>query len=243
MELTLESGQTWHGTIVNRHRDGHLIEQETTISPLRDAGGAITHYVAVKRDVTIARAQARALAESEARYRAVVDAQTEFIIRVDGQGNWTFMNEAAERFVGMTFEEIRAKGFRDLEFVLKDDWPVYKAHVARITPEHPTDTVELRGRLPDGTVHWEQWTDTGIFDAEGKLHRDAVHRAGDHRPQARRGGARRGGAAAAGRAGGGARLLYRHRRGRARWWSSTPPPSGPSAIRGPRRSAGRWPSW
>ena len=49
---TVESGATWQGTIVNRHRDGRLIEQETTVSPLRDARGAITHYVAVKRDVT-----------------------------------------------------------------------------------------------------------------------------------------------------------------------------------------------
>ena len=77
-----EAGQAWQGTIVNRHRDGHLIEQETNIAPLRDEVGRITHYVAVKRDVTEARAQARALAESEARYRAVVEAQTEFIVRI-----------------------------------------------------------------------------------------------------------------------------------------------------------------
>ena len=85
----------WQGTIVNRHRDGHLIEQETTIAPLRDEVGRTTHYVAVKRDVTEARAQARALAASEARYRAVVEAQTEFIVRVAPDGYWTFMNEAA----------------------------------------------------------------------------------------------------------------------------------------------------
>ena len=81
-----EAGRTWQGTIINRHRDGHLIEQETTIAPLTRRGGHTTHYVAVKRDVTEARAQARALATSEARYRAVVDAQTEFIVRVDPEG-------------------------------------------------------------------------------------------------------------------------------------------------------------
>ena len=110
MRRELGAGRRWHGTIVNRHRDGHLIEQETTIAPVRDETGAITHFVAVKRDVTEARAQARALAESEARYRAVVDAQTEFIVRVDPDGYWTFMNEAAERYIGMTLEEMRAKG-------------------------------------------------------------------------------------------------------------------------------------
>jgi PAS domain S-box-containing protein len=166
---TVEAGRSWHGTIVNRHRDGHLIEQETTISPLRDADGAITHYVAVKRDVTEARAQARRLAESEARYRAVVDAQTEFILRIDPEGRWTFMNEAAERYVGLTIEDFRARDHRDPDFVLEEDRPIYVAHMAQITPESPTHTVELRGRHPDGSVHWEQWTDTGLFDADGKL--------------------------------------------------------------------------
>jgi PAS domain S-box-containing protein len=170
MRETLESGRSWQGTIVNRHRDGHLIEQDTTISPMRAAGGAITHFVAVKRDVTAVRAQARALAESEARYRAVVEAQTEFILRVDVDGRWTFMNEAAERFVGLTLEEITARGLRDGDFIYDEDRAIFEAHIARITPDNPTDTVELRGRrLTDGKVHWEQWTDTGFFDADGKL--------------------------------------------------------------------------
>ena len=33
MRRELEAGRRWKGTIVNRHRDGHLIEQETTIAP------------------------------------------------------------------------------------------------------------------------------------------------------------------------------------------------------------------
>lgn len=166
---TLASGRTWQGTIINRHRDGHLIEQETTISPMRGETGAITHYVAVKRDVTAARAQARALAESEARYRAVVDAQTEFIIRVDGQSRWTFMNEAAERFVGASIEALNAQGLTDRSFVMPDDLPLFDAHLARITPENPTSSVEVRGLGIDGTVTWEHWTDTGIFDEDGNL--------------------------------------------------------------------------
>lgn len=169
MRRTLEAGRPWHGTIVNRHRDGHLIEQETTISPLRDDSGAITHYVAVKRDVTEARAAARALAASEARYRAVVDAQTEIVARVDPEGNWTFMNDAAERYIGTTLEELRTRSIRDADLVLPDDLPAFRAHLGRITPESPTQTIELRARHPDGSIHWEHWTDTGIFDSDRRL--------------------------------------------------------------------------
>ena len=169
MRRELEAGRRWQGTIINRHRDGHLIEQETTIAPLRDEAGRTTHFVAVKRDVTEARAQARALAASEARYRAVVEAQTEFIVRVGPDGFWTFMNEAAQRYVGLTLEEMRAQGMRDSALILPDDLPIYHAHMARITPENPTSHAEWRGKLPGRAPHWEHWTDTGIFDAEGNL--------------------------------------------------------------------------
>ncbi|HOZ45725.1 MAG TPA: PAS domain S-box protein [Candidatus Hydrogenedentes bacterium] len=49
---TIRRGDVWHGRFINRHKDGHLFEEDTTVSGVRDAGGAITHYVAVKRDVT-----------------------------------------------------------------------------------------------------------------------------------------------------------------------------------------------
>ncbi len=52
---TLQAGATWHGEFVNRRKDGTLYAEEASISPIRDAGGVITSYVAVKRDVTAER--------------------------------------------------------------------------------------------------------------------------------------------------------------------------------------------
>jgi len=49
---TILSGEVWQGEIVNRHRDGHRYTEEQTISPVRDETGRITHFVAVKQDVT-----------------------------------------------------------------------------------------------------------------------------------------------------------------------------------------------
>jgi len=49
---TLRSGRVWAGHLINKRKDGTLLEQEATISPVRNASGAIVNYVAVKRDVT-----------------------------------------------------------------------------------------------------------------------------------------------------------------------------------------------
>jgi PAS domain S-box-containing protein len=52
MRNDLKRGRVWHGTLVNRCKDGTSIELETTISPVKDEHGTTTHYVAIGRDVT-----------------------------------------------------------------------------------------------------------------------------------------------------------------------------------------------
>ncbi|ACN16417.1 multidomain fusion protein (N:DNA-binding domain/C:signal transduction histidine kinase) [Desulforapulum autotrophicum HRM2] len=49
---TLSQGQEWRGEFCNKKKDGTLYWEHASISPLCDARGNITHYVAVKEDVT-----------------------------------------------------------------------------------------------------------------------------------------------------------------------------------------------
>lgn len=46
------SGQTFRAIMTNRRRNGELYEEDQTISPIRDANGAITHFVSTGRDIT-----------------------------------------------------------------------------------------------------------------------------------------------------------------------------------------------
>jgi PAS domain S-box-containing protein len=48
----IASGRIWQGVLTARRKDGQLYQQETTISPVRDTAGGISHFVAVKRDIT-----------------------------------------------------------------------------------------------------------------------------------------------------------------------------------------------
>ncbi|WP_456387588.1 PAS domain S-box protein [Desulfolithobacter sp.] len=48
----ISSGSTWQGRFINRRKDGTLLEEEATITPVKDGNGRIHHFVAVKRDIT-----------------------------------------------------------------------------------------------------------------------------------------------------------------------------------------------
>jgi diguanylate cyclase (GGDEF)-like protein/PAS domain S-box-containing protein len=49
---TLLSGHEWEGETTNRRKDGTLYLEDQTITPVKDEAGEITHFVAVKQDVT-----------------------------------------------------------------------------------------------------------------------------------------------------------------------------------------------
>lgn len=49
---TLNQGKEWRGEFCNKKKDGTLYWEHASISPLCDSRGTITHYVAVKEDIT-----------------------------------------------------------------------------------------------------------------------------------------------------------------------------------------------
>ena len=52
MQDVVDLGEVWRGRIVNQRKDGSLFVAAATASPVRDAGGAISHFVLVQRDIT-----------------------------------------------------------------------------------------------------------------------------------------------------------------------------------------------
>lgn len=49
---TLAQGKTWKGEVCNRKKDGDLYWEQATISPVDNYFGEVTHYIAVKHDIT-----------------------------------------------------------------------------------------------------------------------------------------------------------------------------------------------
>jgi PleD family two-component response regulator len=50
--------------MVNRRKDGSLYHEEQTIAPVTDDAGLVTHFIAIKRDVSAERRTQEALARA-----------------------------------------------------------------------------------------------------------------------------------------------------------------------------------
>jgi len=49
---TISAGNTWNGEFINKRKDGSIYHESAIVSPVFDDAGALTHYLAIKEDIT-----------------------------------------------------------------------------------------------------------------------------------------------------------------------------------------------
>jgi PAS domain S-box-containing protein len=107
------------------------------------------------------------LQASEARYRFLVDNQSELIYRWRPDGIITFVNEAYCRYFSSTPEQLIGQNF--MAFIPQEDHAVVKAHVGALNTQHSVDTHERRIIALNGEIRWQRWTDHAIFNEQGGI--------------------------------------------------------------------------
>ena len=174
------------------HRNGARRKLEIQERPIFSLDGRLLAVDGIAKDVTAAAAAEQEIRElkedlerrvalrteqllrineelraSEARYREVVETQSEFIVRWLPDGTRTFVNDAYRRFRGGNEREILGSSF--FFNVLSDEREAYVAMLATVTPDNPTVSSEVHAYRPDGSTACCQWTNHAFFDAEGRI--------------------------------------------------------------------------
>lgn len=132
-----------------------------------DSDGNLTAIQAVGRDVTLRKESEEALKLSEQKFRAIVQDQTEFLVRYTPDTTRTFVNESYARHLNRTIDDL--VGTRIIDEVTEADKQRIKVKLAAMTPENPVSKDEYRSFTPEGDDLWEAWIDRGIFDENGSL--------------------------------------------------------------------------
>jgi PAS domain S-box-containing protein len=108
-----------------------------------------------------------ALRKSEARYRSVVETQTELICRYKPDTTLTFVNEAYCRFFDKTREELIGSKFINLIPPGARDEAI--SHIKSLL-ENPRQTIhEHKVLVPGDGIGWHQWVNPAILDVDGNI--------------------------------------------------------------------------
>ncbi len=108
-----------------------------------------------------------ALRRSEARYRRIVEDQTEMIVRCRPDGTRTFVNEAYCRYNNTTAADLLDTSF--FTCMAPGERELVRRKFASLSPSNPVITDQHWVVGPAGTPRWHEWTDRGFFDDDGNL--------------------------------------------------------------------------
>ena len=104
---TITSGRTWRGEFYNKRKNGTYYWEDATISPVKNAAGVITHFIALKEDITEKKIIEQKLISSEIHFRKLFENSLIGMYLTTPEGKILRANNALCNMLGFkSFEEL-----------------------------------------------------------------------------------------------------------------------------------------
>ena len=166
---TITSGRVWAGEFENKKKSGEIYRESGSISPIRDNKGAITHFVAVKEDIT-----GRRLAEENARRESALLSQL-----ISTIPDRVYFKDRDYRFVKVNVAVLLSLGAKSQEEVIgRRDSEFYPLEYAEKTLADDRFVIETgesligteeQGTGADGAKRWYSTTKVPLRDPDGAI--------------------------------------------------------------------------
>ena len=170
MWKTILSGAVWHGELINSRKDGSEYTEEMTITPVRDeTTGAITHFIAIKQDITERKRLEEAAHRSQQMLELVLDSIPQRVFWKDRQSRYLGCNSLFAHDAG--FDDPRdIIGRDDFAMGWSENAARYRAddELVMSTGEPKLGYEEPQVR-PDGTQAWLRTSKVPLRDQTGAI--------------------------------------------------------------------------
>jgi PAS domain S-box-containing protein len=134
MWRTITSGNEWRGELINRRKSGEIYWEDVTIAPIKNAHNVVTHFVAVKQNITERKQTELALRASEEKWRRFYEHAMVGLVVCDEKGIVIEWNSAQERITGISRDQIVGQ-------------PLVNTQIALTLPERRNQDMEMGMRM------------------------------------------------------------------------------------------------
>src|SRR5574341_1409045 len=164
---TITAGKEWRGVFLNRKKNGDLFWESASIGPIRNGQGEITHFVAVKEDISGLKQVQDELRASEERFRRTVELAGAGITHVTPDGRFRLVNDRFCQITGYSREEILGLSVKDITH--PDDMEADGQYVRQVEKgDTTTRSLEKRYIRKDGETVWVNLILSAIRNARGE---------------------------------------------------------------------------
>ncbi len=163
---TILDGRVWKGEFANRRKDGTVYFEESTITPVKNNKNEITHFVAVKQDITERKQAEEKLQASEDRYRSFFEADLTGDFISTPSGKILACNEAFAKIFGFdSVDEVLDRNASELYGNISDG----SEFLQLLREKKILKEMRLKMRRRDGKMIHILENIVGEFDENGEL--------------------------------------------------------------------------
>jgi hypothetical protein len=179
---TIGSGNVWKGEIYNKKKNGELFWEHGSISPIFDENNEITHFVAVKEDITAKKQTLdelqvanKKIKESEKLYRGLINNINAGVIVHDKDGAILSNNIRATELLGLSMEQLRGKKAYDPDWYLlhvnneKYAYEEYPLNIIKTTKKPVSNHLVGVKRPVTNDVVWLIINGFPVLDSDGQV--------------------------------------------------------------------------
>ena len=150
-------------------RDGTCFPAALSISALRDPEGVLYGFLCIAMDVTEKKRSEKALAESEANYRFLIDNIPNIVFRGYADGSLDFFDDKIERMTGFKRELFDSRELKWVDLILEEDRPHVRQKFIDALKSDKSYIREYRIRKKDGKIIWVEACSQIVCDERGRV--------------------------------------------------------------------------
>ncbi|NTV72141.1 MAG: PAS domain S-box protein [Azonexaceae bacterium] len=155
---TLTAGKTWKGELRNKRKNGELYWEEAQIAPVKNLAGEITHYVAVKSDITQRKQMEAARDEALLRLLKIASCVPGVVYQyrqhADGRTCFPFASEAIRQIYRVSPEAVREDASPVFAILHPEDVAGVIASIEKSAKYLQPWQHQYRVKFDDGCVRW-----------------------------------------------------------------------------------------
>ena len=166
---SISHGNVWRGIFHNKRKNGDFYWESSQITPIINAEKQITHYLAIKEDITERKGVQEALTKSENRFSRIAEQTQTVIWETNSEGVYTYVSPAAKSVWGYEPDDLIAvKHFWDIH-PDKGKKEFINACFEDIKQLHPFKNMESPILRKDGKTGIMLTNGVPVLDQEGNL--------------------------------------------------------------------------
>ncbi|OYU75362.1 MAG: hypothetical protein CFE32_14580 [Alphaproteobacteria bacterium PA3] len=174
MRDTINAGNSWHGEVCNRAKDGSLFWVDATVVPLPATRTEGPRFVSVLYDITERKRTETELKEALSHSSTFFDVSSELLAIFDRQGKAVKLSKAAAKIIGRSEEELIGRSTTD--FIHPEDKEQTTIAMQKLLDTGELDNFVARYIHPKGEVRSVEWRSKIVGDFIYATARDVTER-------------------------------------------------------------------